>query len=103
MFRHVLATFHVSATAPCRQKMPPLLGVCAETGASGQEQTPGLELIHLMQRVVEDGVLIPEPEVPTELLLLKQQWEPVAVVWPHVCKGDLVQLEPLRAHFWGRG
>lgn len=41
-----------------------------------------------------------ELEVPTELLLLKQKWEPVAVIGPHVSKGDLVQLEPLRAHFW---
>lgn len=58
-----------------------------------------LELIHLPQGVTEDGVLTMELEVSTELLLLKQEWEPVAVVRPHVGKGDLVQLEPLRAHF----
>lgn len=59
-----------------------------------------LELIHLTQGVTEDGVLTVELEVPTELLLLKQEWEPVAVVRPHVGKGDLVQLELLRAHFF---
>lgn len=62
-----------------------------------------LDIVHFTQRVVQDGVLTLELEVPTELLLLQQQWEPVAVIRPHVTKRDLVQWEPLRAHFCHEG
>lgn len=41
-----------------------------------------------------------ELEVALELFPLQQQREPVAVVRPHVPKGDLVQVEPPRAHLW---
>lgn len=58
-----------------------------------------LHVVCLTQRIVHDGVLTLEQEVPVEPLLLKQEGKPVAVVWPHVSEGDLVQWEPLRPHF----
>lgn len=71
-----------------------------QAGLSGSKGQAGsaLDGVHLTECVVQDGVLPLEPEVASELLSLKQQREPVAVVWPHVREGDLVQPEPLRAH-----
>lgn len=60
-----------------------------------------LGISHLEQLVVQDGVLPLELEVPVELPLLKQEGEPIAVIWPHVGEGDPVQWEPLRPHLWG--
>lgn len=58
----------------------------------------GLECVHLMECVLHDGVLVLELEVALELPALQQQRQPVLVIGPHVFKGDLVLLEPLRPH-----
>lgn len=62
-----------------------------------------LHVVCLTQRIVHDGVLTLEQEVPVEPLLLKQEGKPVAVIRPHVSEGDLVQWEPLRPHFCSGG
>lgn len=84
-------------------------GRCAEPGATAwpgrdahgprDELSSVLDCVHLAKLVVQDGVVTLELEVAVELLLLKQEGKPVAVIGPHVSEGDLVQLEPLGAHF----
>lgn len=68
--------------------------------AHGSSGSVFLNFLHFCQGVLHDSVLSLELKVATKQLLLKQEGEPVGIICPHAIEGHLIQLEPLRAHFW---
>lgn len=68
--------------------------------ARGLNASAFLNFLHFFQAVLQDGVLSLELKIATKQLSLKHQGKPVAVIWPHAMEWHLVQLKPLRPHFW---